>query len=352
MSSANTKLDGVQTLRGIAAVVVALFHFSVLERAFHGPEVLLPGFSGYGRAGVDLFFVISGFIMVLVAGETRSGAQSAWAFFVKRAVRIYPPYWMVTLVVIAIWWLSGGSKLALLIGKDPNWIASLTLWPQDRYPILLVGWTLIHEMYFYLVFAALLFAPIAWRPRFLALWALLILASTLADFAKESAVGKLVFSPLTLEFILGCAVAMIRPRVKGLFWPAIACAAIWVVVAVSLLGFAPTHEQFEATWPRVLIFGPASALLVFAVTDPNLHVAWPAPLVRLGDASYALYLLHLPIFALLRPAWDRFSGPGIFDNAIALTVMVGVSIALSFPFFRRIEQPTLRLGGRLARWRA
>jgi exopolysaccharide production protein ExoZ len=351
MSSASTKLDGVQTLRGVAAVVVALFHFSVLERAFYGPDFLLPGFSGYGRAGVDLFFVISGFIMVLVAGQTRSGAQSAWEFLVKRAVRIYPPYWVVTLAVIAIWWLSGGFQMAFLIGKNPNWIASLTLWPQDRYPILLVGWTLIHEMYFYLVFAALLFAPIAWRPRLLALWALIVLASTLFGVKPTSAVEKVVLSPLTLEFILGCAVALVRPRVKGLFWPAIAFAAIWVVVAVTLLGFSPTHKQFEEAWPRVLIFGPASALLVFAVTDPKRHIAWPKPLVRLGDASYAFYLLHVPLFSLLRPVWDRFSGPGIYDNAIALLVMMGASLALSFLFFRLIEQPTVRLGGRLARLR-
>jgi peptidoglycan/LPS O-acetylase OafA/YrhL len=199
MSSASTKLDGVQTLRGVAAVVVALFHFSVLERAFYGPDFLLTGFSGYGRAGVDLFFVISGFIMVLVPGQTRSGAQSAWEFLVKRAVRIYPPYWVVTLAVIAIWWLSGGFLMAFLIGKNPNWIASLTLWPQDRYPILLVGWTLIHEMYFYLVFAALLFAPIAWRPRLLALWALIVLASTLFGVKPTSAVEKVVLSFESLD---------------------------------------------------------------------------------------------------------------------------------------------------------
>ncbi len=350
MINSKTKLDGIQTLRGIAAVVVAVFHFSTLESKFYGPDLLLPAFSGYGRAGVDLFFVISGFIMVLVSSNAASNTGSAYEFLVKRAIRIYPPYWLVTLGVIVIWFLTGDFQF--LIGKDPNWIASFTLWPQERYPILLVGWTLIHEMYFYLVFAALLLASIAWRPRLLAFWALAILASALSGLESASAVGKVVLSPLTLEFILGGAVALIRPRVQGLFWPAIAFAMIWTVAAVALLAFAPTHEQFEEAWARVLIFGPASALLVFAVTDPDRDTIWPRSLVSLGDASYALYLLHMPLFWLLRPVWDSFSGPGIFDNALALVVMLGVSIALSFPFFRLIEQPTLRLGGWLAKLRA
>lgn len=353
VNNAKPKLDGIQTLRGIAAVTVAVFHFSVLERAFYGPDLLSPAFAGYGRAGVDLFFVISGFIMVLVSGNAASGVQSAYEFLVKRVIRIYPPYWVVTVGVITIWLLSGGHQFAGLIGKDPNWIASFTLWPQDRYPVLLVGWTLIHEMYFYLVFAALLFAPIAWRPGLLAFWAFVVLAAALLRFEPGSAVGKVVLSPLTLEFILGGAIALIRPRVSGFFWSAIALAAIWAVAAVVLLGFSPTHEQFEEAWSRVLVFGPASAFLVFAFTDPSRATVWPKSLVALGDASYALYLLHVPIFVLFRTTvWDSFSGPGIIDNTFAFVSMLAISISVSFLFFRRIEQPTLRFGARLLPLRA
>ena len=201
-------------------------------------------------------------------------------------------------------------------------------------------------MYFYLVFAVLLLVPVAWRSKLMVLWALIVLASALPGFEPASAVGKLVLSPLTLEFILGCAVAMIRPHVKGFFWPAIIFAVIWVVAAVALLGFVPTHEQFEEAWRRVVIFGPASALLVFAVTDVNRDIVWPKSLVALGDVSYALYLLHVPIFSLTRTAWDA-SGPGILDNTLALFVMLSLSILLSFPFYRFVEQPALRFGSRL-----
>lgn len=352
MNNAKPKLDGIQTLRGIAAVVVAVFHFSVLERAFYGPDLLLPSFAGYGRAGVDLFFVISGFIMVLVTGNAASGARSAYEFLIKRAIRIYPPYWIVTLVVLGIWWLSSGQQFGMLIGKDPNWIASFTLWPQDRYPVLLVGWTLIHEMYFYLVFAALLFAPIKWRRALLLFWALVVIAASLLRFEPAAAVGKVVLSPLTLEFILGGLVAWVRPRVNGFFWSAIVLSVIWVVASAALLGFAPTHEQFEEAWSRVLVLGPASAFLVFAFTDPNRAAVWPKSLVALGDASYALYLLHVPLFSLSRHLWNNFSVPGILDNAVALVLMLALSIALSFPFFRRVEQPALRLGAGLSSSRA
>ena len=352
MNSSQTKLDGIQTLRGIAALVVAVFHFSVLERTFYGPDLLMPAFAGYGRAGVDLFFVISGFIMVLVSGNATSGARSAFEFLVKRAIRIYPPYWIVTLIVIAIWWLSSGQQFAMLIGKDPNWIASFTLWPQDRYPVLLVGWTLIHEMYFYLIFAALLFAPIAWRRGLLLFWALVVIAAAFTRFEPGTAVAKVVLSPLTLEFILGGFIALVRPRVSGFFWSALFLSVIWVVASVALLGFAPTHEQFEEAWPRVMVFGPASAFLVFAFTDPNRVRVWPTSLVALGDASYALYLLQAPLFVLSRQLWNKFSVPGIFDNAVALVLMLALSIALSFAFFRRVERPTQRLGAGLLSSRA
>jgi exopolysaccharide production protein ExoZ len=341
-----SKIDGIQAMRGLAALVVVLFHFSVLERVC-GPDAIFPLFAGYGRAGVDLFFVISGFIMVSIAARAKPSMASAYDFLVKRVIRIYPPYWVVTFAVFVIWYFSDGNLLARLVKENPNWIASLTLWPQDRYPVLLVGWTLIHEMYFYLLFALALLVPTAWRIWFAGLLAIAILGSGWAGFQPQSVVLKLALHPLTLEFILGGVAALLRPRIAKQFWFAILLAILWLVATVWLTGFTPTHEQFETPWLRVMIFGPSSALLVFAFADLGHQQFWPRSIIALGDASYSLYLLHVPIFFLMVPVWKASSSPGLFDNAIALVVALAVSIGLNFWFFRWIEQPSLKLGRRL-----
>jgi len=341
-----SKIDGIQALRGVAALVVVLFHFHVLERVC-GPDAILPSFMGYGRAGVDLFFVISGFIMVSIAGQAKSGVGSSFDFLVKRVIRIYPPYWVVTFGIFVVWFYSEGYFFARLVKENPNWIASLMLWPQDRYPVLLVGWTLIHEMYFYLLFALALLVPMAWRAGFASFLALAILGFGFAGFKSDSAVLKVALHPLTLEFILGGIAALLRPHVTRQFWSAIVLAVVWIAATNWLLGFTPTHEQFEKEWPRVIIFGPSCALLVFAAADPARQFFWPRSMIALGDASYSLYLLHVPIFFLMVPLWKANSSPAPVDNAVALVVALALAIGFSFPFFRWIEQPSLQLGRRL-----
>ncbi|MCA8897615.1 MAG: acyltransferase [Hyphomonas sp.] len=341
------RLDGIQVLRGLAALAVALFHFHTVERLY-GPDALVPQFAEYGRAGVDLFFVISGFIMVRVAGRAMPGPVSAGNFLAKRMLRIYPPYWVATLGVLAVWIGSGHRYFGSFAGEAPDIAASLALLPQAREPILNVGWTLVHEMYFYIVFALLLLAPVRWRGWLGLGWLAVILGAGATGFSPSSPAGQIVLHPLTLEFILGAGIAVIRPRFIGNRAAQVAgvLAALWFAGAVMTLGPAPEEAGFADGWRRAACFGPAAAALVFAVAGPSERPRWPRPLVALGDASFALYLIHLPLFAVLGIVWGRFAGPGLLDNAFACLGFVSVAIIAAFAFYRLVEQPMLAVGHR------
>jgi peptidoglycan/LPS O-acetylase OafA/YrhL len=96
------RIQNIQALRGGAVLMVVLFHLAGMEKEFGGGERLLPRLAGSGRAGVDLFFVVSGFIMVTVTAGAGRGLRSAGDFLYHRATRIYPVYWFYTAVLIGL----------------------------------------------------------------------------------------------------------------------------------------------------------------------------------------------------------------------------------------------------------
>lgn len=341
------KLDGIQILRGAAALAVALFHFHAVE-SLYGPDRLTPAFFEYGRAGVDLFFVISGAIMMHVAGNAPPSAVNSANFLLRRAARIYPPYWVITAGLVAAWILSDKTVFDGIIGESPNLPASFALWPTAREPALGVGWTLIHEMYFYLAFALILLAPVRLRAWLMAGWAGLILAVWLAGLRDLAPPLALATSPLTLEFILGAAAMSLRPRVTPAARRVIAAAGvIWLIAAIVSIGLTPAPDAFNDPMRRAVAFGPAAALILLAVAATPATRPWPAAGVALGDWSYALYLVHVPVYAVLGAVWAKFAGPGLTDNLIALIAFAASAIAASAVFYRLVEHPAQGFSRRL-----
>ena len=151
-STPHKKLNLLQVYRGIAAVLVVMVHVTIKSGERFNQVAFLNLF-GAGWSGVDYFFVLSGFIMVYVHRSAIGKKEQLKSFLVKRAVRIYPIYWIITLTVLCLFLVIPGfasNNQDLSLGKV---IASLLLIPQKDQPILEVGWTLIHEIYFYLLFS-------------------------------------------------------------------------------------------------------------------------------------------------------------------------------------------------------
>ncbi len=289
-------LGNIQALRGIAAVAVVLAHLGGPDgfesRWLAGGYDWLAFTHGPGQAGVDLFFVISGLIMVVTTQHRVPGPASAREFLRRRVVRIYPIYWVATLPVLALFLVSPGAVNSSA-ENPPDVLASLLLLPQSGLPLLMVGWTLTFEMYFYLVFALVLLLPRAGRLPALAAWGVLTLALAAAFAGSGNPWLGTIGAPIVLEFLFGAAVGALVVRKK--FVAPLLCTTAGLVGTATALGLG----DFPGTWYRALPVGLCLAVTVYGVVglEGRWRLTAPAWLQKLGDASYSLYLWHVLVLS-------------------------------------------------------
>ena len=375
-------------LRGLAAFAVMMSHlyaievnataqFGMLDTPLVGP-VWEKGF-----AGVDLFFIISGFIMVYVTAGRERGAASAADFFVARATRIYPLWWLfmgiTAIYFMAIHGVPGDPVQFYQAGHSETvyLLNSALLLPQAGHPALGIGWTLIHEMYFYVVFGAFLFAPQRWLPALLALWALFVVVCDVAGYSNyyPTNLFELANYPMTIEFIAGAFIAMLvmSGRRKWALPLTLIGAGAFIV---SMFVFSNADSEYTLRWGRVLWFGLPAAVLIYGISSFEADGGfrrenWPAPvrritsflwrkLVRLGDISFALYLGHILAISGLRRLFeygaDQLSSvgapdwivnlfllgmPGMLDNIVFVIASIVAAIVLAELTYRLFEKPSL-----------
>ena len=337
-----TELRTIQAARGIAANLVVFSHLYLVEPKYTAGTVL-PAFTLYGIAGVDLFFVISGFIMVAVAGRDRGPIEFLW----RRATRIYPTYWLVSLMVLATVLIAPTFVNSSITTPISLW-RSFLLIPDRTFPLLAVGWTLVYEIYFYLVFTIFLALRISVFVGLVA-WGVLILviAAAVPDQIASSPVLRVIVSPLTAEFMMGAIVGFLwrRRRMSG----AIALGAVGLAgLIVSTVYIAPmlslAANPYLNAW-RVIMFGIPATLIVYALT--GLEHRYPSGrlaelMVAAGDWSYATYLIHvLVISAMGRIIFALASGGG--GRASFALVATGLLVAnvAGAGIYVLFERPTL-----------
>lgn len=327
---------------------------------YHHARDRLPEFtealpSPIGQAGVDLFFVISGFIMVVT---TWSKPTSPGAFMLRRLIRIAPTYWIyTTLLALVIVVFPSVLKLNVTPG---HYLYSLLfiphVSPHDQVaPLLQPGWTLNYEMFFYFVFAVGLTSPTSYRVVIVTLMlASLIVAGWL--FPPSDPVLLTYTSPLMLEFIFGAVIGHVYSRRRldrlggAAGWSMMAAGAAMAVIATAfILPTRPLFDFGDATI-RVTTYGVAGALVVTGAlawetaarrTKPSRPLQF---LGLVGDASYSLYLTHLVSIGLLRIVWIKL-GMGTEGLPWALAFVASafvVSIALALPAYALLEQPLTR----------
>ena len=292
-----SKLLHVQVLRALAALSVAMLHAQfdagvVAQRTTGGfrPSEMFPW-----AAGVDVFFVISGFIMVHASGRlfgTRGGRR---IFLAHRVARVVPLYWAVTTLYVAV-----ALAVPALINRGeltPGYVLASYLFipiegPDGHVlPLYGLGWTLNYEMFFYGLFALALGLR-----RSLAVSAVTVALLVLVAAGRVVPLPQpLAFwtDPILLEFAFGMALALAREHGVRL---GRATALALAAVALALLAIDLGRADAPLWLPRVLAYGVPAALLVAAAALRPGGEARPGPLTRLavavGDASYALYLLH------------------------------------------------------------
>ena len=320
-----TKFNSIQVLRGLAAVLVLVHHVAGMEQRFGASSAWLPHFLHLGYIGVDVFFVVSGFVIALVAADVGDGVQARVLFTLDRLARIYPLYWLVSLLL----WLAllfNPNLVRSFDGVQPDLASSLLLWPQSGTPLLMVGWTLVHEVYFYLVVALGLFLGIN-RLGLLLVWALaVLLGCALSEQIVHSPILQIIFNPLTLEFIFGGLVfVLLRSQIEIPLWGG------WLSVAIGILlvGLGLGKIQVDpnhGTLARSLTLGGGIALgfLALMVFEKQRQVLSSKWLVGLGDASYSLYLWHLPVVYSF--GWVWYSKAPLTAKPLGPFLAVGLAI--------------------------
>lgn len=269
-------LNSIQYLRALAALAVVVFHAG--ERT--GLHFTI------GAAGVDIFFVISGFVMYLTS---RQRPVTPGRFMLDRIKRIVPLYWIATGVMIAGAWTGLFPNLVL---ETSHTLASLFFIPMpspssgDIWPVLVQGWTLNFEMFFYLVFAASLFFPSRWR-LFVPLSILGCLVIAGLAFEPEGAIALTYTRPILLEFGAGMLIAALWQKgwIPGLY--------TGLILALAGLGGFALIFAFGLAFDA-LTCGPLAAMLVLGAITLERHGKIPKLAVSgyLGNASYSIYLWH------------------------------------------------------------
>jgi exopolysaccharide production protein ExoZ len=290
------QLAAIQVLRGLAAFAVVAVHAiqevdKMAKRVGSSfpHEKTLPL-----AAGVDLFFVISGFVMVYASRDMFGSSHSIGPFLHRRAARIIPIYWLATTVYIGLSVL-GLAPLNRVAPDLYEVVTSYLFIPYPRpdgliQPIYSLGWTLNYEMFFYCLFALVL--PFRRSIAVPLLVGILLLLVTIGLFVPSSAAQfKFWTQAIILEFGAGMIVAQLalqgfKPQ-RSVAYALIAAALIYFALAPSLLP-ASLHD-------RAILFGiPSAALVVASLSFNDLDYSgfigrW---LIKLGDSSYALYIMH------------------------------------------------------------
>jgi peptidoglycan/LPS O-acetylase OafA/YrhL len=314
-------LDNLQVLRLVAAAAILFSHAA--DRFLTNSSIVwrVPWV-----AGVDLFFVISGLVMGLLAHGCWGQPAEARRFLLRRAIRIVPTYWFFTLLLAGAVLVSGGQIDGSRVTGE-SLAASLLFLPYPRpsdgqlVPLLAQGWTLNFEMAFYL---AVGLALLSRRGPWLLGGGFLLLAASGRWWPLSWSAARFYADPIILEFLAGTGLALLHWRGLRLHW---SVALLLGGLAVGWLGYA---EQLLQTGERAILFGGAAVLAVAAAAlGPSAPAGrFKRTLMLGGDASYALYLSHTFVVGA---AIRMLPGAGLDSwGGLLLTMLAALAFATAF----------------------
>jgi exopolysaccharide production protein ExoZ len=327
----------IQYLRALAAMMVVWVHSlyiipGVAER-FGAPY--------FGGAGVDLFFVISGFIMVVT---TARRDMTPVEFFLLRIVRVVPLYWLATLATIACAVYGHLFKdlhyPPIAIAKSLLFVPYTSLgFPTGAWPILQNGWTLNYEMFFYALFALSLAAPRPFRLPGLAvtLGSLVVVGKLFGPFAGPLA--SVYTSPLLLEFAAGMILAYGWLHDGPGDWSP----HFLLLILFGFYCMGSQHSQF-------IVMGGAF-IIVAGCLQTKICAIQNRPLLELGNASYSIYLIHQFVIEAFAWSWLRvFPAATWLSSALFMALALVFCAAAGWLCYRFVERPlTAQLRGLVKR---
>jgi len=350
------KLKSLQSLRALAVLLVVYAHSIDLQMIYSTSfQQNFFHLENFGAVGVDIFFIISGFIISYIA-YGYYGKKKSFGFISKRFIRVNPIYYIVSVLIILRFSIHPGltfrfpsiSQSALLktliilpITDKSSWIS----------PVLFIGCTLSFEWLFYIMHSSLIFLKI--KNKLLSLFSI-ITSLVIAGIIVKAHDARFVFitNPLLLEFLLGAIICWIYFFIhigKYVSYLLILSALAWYGGEI-LFGFGGISEMgctinAECSAMRVWLWGLPSAMLVcgvvFAEKNGYLNKLWKNSLFQIiGDSSYSIYLTHTIVFSILVSIYNR---TGIFLNSdISVIAQLATGTIVGILFYRFVEAPLLK----------
>ncbi|ASG85795.1 acyltransferase [Salmonella enterica subsp. diarizonae] len=350
------KIFSIQILRGIAALFVVCFHFRYAVNDIYAQKDIGNRLFEFGSFGVDLFFIISGFIMAMSARKNENLSE----FFIKRFFRIYPLYF----VVLTLYILLSFNEYSL-----PQIIKSYLLVPIDYksempyygYSIMAIAWTLTYEFWFYFIFG--ISKKLSYKNKFIISSVLLSAPVVIVNGINIDAFHanyvlnwgvfnniQFITNPVVYNFILGILsfnICVFVSKHKELLRPALSLVLpllllYGVIGVVSIRGMGHGINQWG--WYCFII---VTSIVISEMYFKDMYAN--SKMVYLGEISFSIYLIHPLLFILVNsyhPFIDVFNSLSGFTR---LSCLVAFVVCISHIVYRLIEIPTHNLGKKLAK---
>lgn len=336
-TSGRKHLQWLQCARAIAALLVVLYHAAFRSEAISGSGGVAADYLKYGNTGVDLFFVISGFI-IMHAHKGDIGNSAALPRYVyRRITRIYPLYWVVFIAVLPLYFLVPTAGQ----GWQTQWqsvVGGFLLLPTPPKPIIGVAWSLLLEMIFYTFFAIAIVWK-RWGFALLAAW-LLVCGMRAEWLFKENYPLSQFFSHYFTAFGIGMLVCSLSLKVSMNRGTALIVVGGLVFAGSFYAGvyYGADHVQ-RPIWLDVG-FWCASGFLVAGSVAPDLSQAKsPAWLSYLGDASYSMYLTHWLAGWAIERLVLKFLGANVLPFSVSFALIASSMLLVGVLSYRWLEQP-------------
>jgi len=327
------RLDGIEACRGIAATAVVFYHAARHLDHNYGVPFLIRTFQ-FGHAGVDLFFVISGFIILYVHYNDIGRPARLGHYLRRRFTRVMPTYWIALALTVA---LDTGGHKGCPSFVDLAWSASLL--PSNHELLLGIAWTLRYEIGFYAIFCALIVHRSA-GIAVLALWLAAVLLGTTGAVDLGWLPGSL-YGVFNLQFFFGMAVAYAMRNTNIPAPRLILATGIALFALVALAEDCNLMDGYADT-ARIAYGLPAAAIVLgAAAAGRQMKIA---PWLRvLGAASYSIYLFQFIFIGILWHAWLAAGLDRVMPHTASFPLLAVGAVAGGILTSQWIEHPLIRL---------
>lgn len=310
-----------------------MYHVYALNSRYF-QDISFPGFFSAGTFGVDIFFILSGYVMALISHKAIPGYLTLKTFVLKRAFRIFPIYWMYTFLVLLVY-VFYPEGVNSSYEENPSIIKSLLLIPDVTNPWLNVGWTLIYEIYFYFIISILLFFQIRVRNILLTILFIFLILYNFFFFANNDSANpfeKYYLSPLICEFILG----------YWLFYKSLKFSSMLstTIIILSFLFVITSGYWIEinSNFKRLFLFGLPAALFVYSFLSLCEGKKNYRSIVLLGDISFSTYLSHVLVINSVGMIFKILGIDGVFGSILCLVVSILAVYIWSYISYTMVEK--------------